>query len=106
MMQRLLKAGLGLLLMIAGVAMLVLPGPGLLVIALGSGLVLAQWPRGRRWLARLRVWLRGRYGSPRIRGVESRLPKEIFPPADTVDLRAIMDEARRPSTEREDPTDG
>ncbi len=89
MAGRLLKAGLGVLLVVAGVAMLVLPGPGLLFIAGGLALVLSQSPRGRRQLARARVWSRDRYGSPRVRQVEARIPDEVCPPTDTTELRAI-----------------
>ncbi|MFA9428617.1 PGPGW domain-containing protein [Egicoccus sp. AB-alg2] len=89
MLRRLYKAAIGLLLVIAGIAMLVLPGPGLLFIAGGGALMLSQWPRGRRALASLRVWLRGRYGSHRVRRVEARIPKEVCPPAETMELRAL-----------------
>ncbi len=93
MVRRVLMIVLGVVLVLAGIAMLVLPGPGLLAIAGGIALILSQWARGRRWLARLRIWLRRRYGSTRVRGFESRMPREIVPPADTVELDAI---ARNP----------
>lgn len=89
--ERLLKAFLGLLLVVAGAAMLVLPGPGTVFILGGVALMLVQWPRGRRFLARLRVRLRERFGSPRVRQVERRLPAEVCPPSDTTELRAIAD---------------
>lgn len=91
MAERLLKAFLGLLLVVAGVAMLVLPGPGTVFILGGLALMLAQWPRGRRFLARMRVRLRDRFGSPRVRQVERRIPDEVCPPSDTTELRVIAD---------------
>jgi len=87
--RRLYKAAIGLLLVLAGVAMLVLPGPGLLTIALGVALMLSQWPRGRQLLAALRLRLRNRYGSRRVRRVEACLPDEVCPPAETMELQAI-----------------
>lgn len=108
MMERLLKGAFGLLLVVAGAAMLVLPGPGLLFIFGGVALMLAQWPKGRRWLARLRVRLRARFGSPRVRNVERRIPDEVCPPADTRELQVIADadttELRMPREGREPPT--
>ncbi|HSK22079.1 MAG TPA: PGPGW domain-containing protein [Egicoccus sp.] len=91
MLARVLKAGLGVLLMIAGVAMLVLPGPGLLAIAGGAALVLSQSPNGQRTLARLRVRMRDRYGSPRVRRVEARIPDEVCPPVETRELRELAE---------------
>lgn len=91
MLARVFKAGLGVILIVAGVAMLVLPGPGLLAIAFGVALVLSQSPRGQRTLARLRVWLRDRYGSPRVRTVEARLPDEVCPPVETRELRELAE---------------
>jgi hypothetical protein len=88
-LARVVKIVVGVVLVVAGIAMLVLPGPGLLSIAGGVALVLSQWPRGRRFLASLRVRLRERYGSHRVRRVEARLPNEVCPPAETTELRAI-----------------
>jgi hypothetical protein len=91
MVLRVLKAVIGAVLVLAGIAMLVLPGPGILSIAIGVALMLSQWPRGRQALARLRVRLRDRYGSPRVRKVESRIPNEVCPPVETAELRALAD---------------
>jgi hypothetical protein len=88
---RLLEAGLGLLLVLAGIAMLALPGPGWLSIAFGVALTLSQWPRGRRALAGLRVRLRERYGSPRVRRIEARIPNEVCPPSATAELRTLAE---------------
>lgn len=87
MLEMLAKVVLGVVLMAAGTVMLVTPGPGLLVLAIGVGLVLAQSEWGRRLLARLRLYLRQRFGSPRVRQFEDRVPNELFPPADTEELR-------------------
>jgi hypothetical protein len=100
---RLLKAGLGVLLVLAGLAMLVLPGPGLLTIAFGVALMLSQWPRGRRALAGLRVRLRERYGSPRVRRVEACLPDEICPPTATTELRELAEAAIPPAAPEPEP---
>lgn len=100
MVTRWLKAALGALLVIVGVVMLVLPGPGVLAIAAGVALMLSQWPRGRRTLARLRLWLRERYGSPRVHQVEAHLPDEVCPPIETTELRAV---AEAPTDERRTP---
>jgi hypothetical protein len=93
---RALKAGAGVLLIVAGTAMLVLPGPGLLAIAAGAALVLSQWPRGRRLLARIRVRLRDRYGSRRVRRIEARIPDEVCPPSATAELRVVADACAPP----------
>ena len=91
MVQRLLKMALGVVLVVAGIAMLLLPGPGVVTIAAGIALFLSQLPRGQRLLARLRVRLRERYGSARVRRVEDRMPKEVFPPHGTAELRELAD---------------
>lgn len=91
MVTRWLKAGLGALLVIVGVALLVLPGPGLVFLAAGVALMLSQWPRGQRTLARLRLRLRERYGSTRVRRVEAHLPEEVCPPIETTELRALAE---------------
>jgi hypothetical protein len=106
MLQRALKVSIGVVLIAAGIAMLVLPGPGLLTIAGGVALILSQWPRGRRALARGRVQLRERYGSRRVRRFEACLPNEVCPPQETAILRAVAD-AELPAQDPAagDPTD-
>lgn len=61
----------GPLVILAGVAMLVLPGPGLVVIAAGFGLLAAEYPWARRLVAaggrllgRLKELVLPRGGSP------------------------------------------
>lgn len=92
MLARILKVVLGVLLTIAGIAMLVLPGPGLLVMALGVGLVLSQSEPGRRVMSRVRLWARDRFGSDRVRGVEGRLPREIIGDENTRQMRINLEE--------------
>lgn len=91
MVVRMVKVVVGVLLVLAGVAMLVLPGPGLLAIAGGVSLILSQSAGGRRALARLRLRLRARLGSPRVRRIEARIPNEVCPPDATERLQAIAD---------------
>jgi Putative transmembrane protein (PGPGW) len=45
----------GGLVLAAGVAMLVLPGPGIVVIALGLAILSLEFERPRVWLARLKA---------------------------------------------------
>ena len=87
MLEMLAKVVLGVILVAAGIVMLVVPGPGLLVIAFGVALILSQSEWGRQKLAQGRVWLRDRFGSPRVRAFEERMPREMFPRADTEELR-------------------
>ena len=97
MYRRLLNAGLGVLLVLAGIAMLVLPGPGLLTIVGGAALMLSQWPGGRRLLARIRLRMRQRYGSLRVQRIEAHIPDELCPPADTAQLREMAEDPARPA---------
>lgn len=52
--RRLVIALIGGTVCLLGVAMLVLPGPGLLVIPLGLGILGLEFAFARRWLARVR----------------------------------------------------
>ncbi len=94
MLEMLAKIVLGVVLVAAGIVMLVVPGPGLLVIAIGLALILSQSDWGRRVISRVRVWLRDRFGSHRVRQFEQRMPREVFPRADTEELR--LDALRGP----------
>ena len=95
MVQRVLKAVLGVAIAAAGVAMLVLPGPGLLVIALGVGLVLSQSEPGTRVMSRIRLWARERFGSQRVRDVERRLPKDVVGDQNTHQMKLDLAEYER-----------
>ena len=87
MLEMVASIVVGVLLVAAGIVMLVVPGPGLLVIAIGLGLILSQSGWGRSILARVRLWSRRRFGSSRARAFERRVPDRVFPPADTEELR-------------------
>lgn len=52
--RKLVVAAVGAGLLLVGVAMIVLPGPALLMIPLGLGLLAAEFAWARRWLERLR----------------------------------------------------
>ena len=90
-LERALKIVLGVLVFVAGVAMLVLPGPGLLAMAGGAALAASQLPQGRRLIARVRIWARERTDPDRVRSVEQRLPSEIVPRDDTEQIRRVAD---------------
>ena len=53
--------------LIIGVAMLVLPGPALLLIPLGLAILATEFPWARKWLVAARQWLRGRFHKIRIK---------------------------------------
>jgi tellurite resistance protein TerC len=44
-----------------GVAMLVLPGPAILLIPLGLGILATEFRWARKWLTTARQWLRRRF---------------------------------------------
>ena len=92
----------GLLLVVAGIAMLVLPGPGLLAIAAGLALSLAQLAWGRRVIARVRIWAREHLEPDRVRDFEQRMPEDIVPRDDTTEIRRT---AARPDRQRRPPPD-
>ena len=52
--RRIVVAVVGATVLLAGVAMLILPGPGLLVIPIGLAVLSTEFVWARRWLARLR----------------------------------------------------
>lgn len=54
-------AGLGLLLIAGGLVLLVLPGPGILVGALGAALIAGESKTAARWLDRFDSWLTRRW---------------------------------------------
>lgn len=95
MIARVLRVVIGLVVAAAGVAMLFLPGPGIVVTALGLGLVLAQFEPGRRVISRIRLWARGRFGSEPVRDVERRLPKDVIGHQNTQEMRLDLEEYER-----------
>lgn len=73
--RRVLISVAGLLVIAAGVAMLVLPGPGLVTILLGLGILSLEFERPRLWLARLKAKsaeLRRRFVERRSRSGDDR----------------------------------
>lgn len=106
MALRVLKVLLGLVLLGAGIAMLFLPGPGLLVMALGLGLVLSQSEAGRRVMSRLRLRARDQFGSQPVRDVERRLPREIIGDQNTTQMRLNLEEYARERRKRKDRDNG
>jgi len=65
--RKVVIAVVGATVVLLGVAMIVLPGPGILVIPLGLGILGVEFAWARRWLEQLREessrvvgWLRGR----------------------------------------------
>ncbi len=53
-MLRVLRVTLGVIVVGVGISLLVLPGPGLIVIAGGLALMAQDVPFARRWLAKVR----------------------------------------------------
>lgn len=59
MLRKILISGFGGLIMLAGVAMLVLPGPGLLTMVIGAALIAEESLLAARALDRLDLYLTG-----------------------------------------------
>ena len=59
--RRLIVFFVGGLFLIIGVAMVVLPGPAVLLIPLGLAILATEFRRARKWLLTARQWLRGRF---------------------------------------------
>lgn len=60
----------GIIIILAGVAMLVLPGPGILTIILGLMILGVEFAFARRWLARIKSTTR--QAAERVRGKVAR----------------------------------
>ena len=56
--RRVVIAIVGTVVVLAGVAMLVLPGPGLLTIIGGLAILALEFPFARRWLERIKELIR------------------------------------------------
>ncbi len=67
--RKLAVATIGASIVILGVAMLVLPGPAILVIPLGLAVLAVEFAWARRWLERLRDGSRSVLGRSRDRAV-------------------------------------
>jgi len=73
--RRIAIGGAGALVIAAGVAMLVLPGPGAVTIVLGLGILGLEFKRPRVWLARMKAKgseLRTRFRKPRSQPGDGR----------------------------------
>jgi tellurite resistance protein TerC len=57
----------GGLFLIIGVAMLVLPGPALVLIPLGLAILATEFRWARKWLSTARQWLRGHFQKVRLK---------------------------------------
>lgn len=67
MARKLLISGIGVLIVLAGIAMLVLPGPGMLAIVVGAALVAEESLLAARLLDRIDRWGTRRYERWRAR---------------------------------------
>ena len=67
LLWRILISGAGVVIMLAGVAMLVLPGPGILALIIGAALVAEESLVVARVLDRLDVWVSGKLKAWRAR---------------------------------------
>lgn len=100
MFARVLKALLGLAMIVAGILLSPVPGPwSIPLVATGLGLVLAQSTPGRRVLARVRLWARDRFGSHRVREVEKRMPRDVVA-QDTQQMKLDLEEYERRRQEK------
>jgi uncharacterized protein (TIGR02611 family) len=59
--RRLIVFFVGGVFLIIGVAMLVLPGPALILIPLGLAILATEFRWARKWLLTARQWLHGRF---------------------------------------------
>lgn len=57
-MRRVVVGILGGVLLLAGLAMVVLPGPAIVFIPLGLALLATEFNWARRWFVRARLWFR------------------------------------------------
>jgi len=48
----------GVLLVLVGVALIILPGPAVILIPLGLGILALEYPFARKWLVKFQRWLR------------------------------------------------
>jgi len=62
-MRRAVVGVLGGIAIVLGLALLFLPGPGLLLIAIGLMILSLEFPWAQRIVLRLRTWVRGKKSS-------------------------------------------
>ena len=65
LLQSVLTIAGAMLAIVAGLIMLVLPGPGLLALLFAAGLIAEESLFAARWLDRAELWLRRRWGARR-----------------------------------------
>ena len=53
-MRKVLMIGGGVIVIILGVVLLPLPGPGILVVALGFGMMASEVPKVQEWMKKMR----------------------------------------------------
>lgn len=73
--RRVLVTAAGVIVVLAGIAMLVLPGPGLLTIVLGLMILGTEFAFARRWVDRIKMKMREGVAYAR-----SRLQRQAPPP--------------------------
>lgn len=78
----------GMTLLIAGAAMLVLPGPGIAVMLLGLVVLSAEF----QWAKRVLAWARERFSDLKDQA-QSRMPGNRRPPGDSPPTRDRPDQA-------------
>jgi tellurite resistance protein TerC len=88
--RRIAIALIGSTILLLGVAMLILPGPGLLVIPIGLALLSTEFVWARRWLAR-------------IREAATRLPREAAAQSAPIDPKPHTEAAAIPREEPSQP---
>ena len=70
--RKVLISGVGVLIVLAGIAMIVLPGPGMLAILIGAALIAEESLLAARVLDRIDLWATGLYKRWRARRASSR----------------------------------
>ena len=71
-----LMVGFGIVLILAGALMLIAPGPGLLAIAVGIGIIAQELPAVARTLDALELRVRGKSHDQPVSGIRKKLAGE------------------------------
>ena len=74
-LRKVLVLCVGGLLLAVGLAMLVLPGPAIVFIPLGLAILATEFAWAKRWLARIRGWVKTRSQEVRARRAARRASK-------------------------------
>lgn len=72
MARKVLISGLGVLIVLAGIVMIVLPGPGMLAIVIGAALIAEESLLAARMLDRIDAWATGLFRRWRARRAARR----------------------------------